>query len=52
MPRHYQACTASLKYHKTDSPFEAQFFYTYAINGTTTPTSAISPPSAPGIQGA
>jgi len=28
----YHAYTASLKYHKDDSPFDAQLFYTYAIN--------------------
>jgi hypothetical protein len=28
----YHAYTASLKYHKDGSPFDAQLFYTYAIN--------------------
>ncbi|MFN7957416.1 MAG: carboxypeptidase regulatory-like domain-containing protein [Holophagaceae bacterium] len=28
----YHAYTASLKYHKEDSAFDAQLFYTYAIN--------------------
>jgi len=28
----YHAYTASVKYHKDDSPFDAQLFYTYSIN--------------------
>jgi hypothetical protein len=31
----YHAYTASLKYHKDDSPFDAQLYYTYAINKDT-----------------